>query len=185
MNSEEGVSLVKYAVGALLLCLLLGAVFFLWNILYIPANKSSEDIEASARSSTRQRLMSLQDDSNAADLGSTTMTPEEVIEAHPLVTQVTHTIGELSSDDLLFVFVCENKNTVTSKGWMFTYKNITYNNTSVLPCAPSNTVNDTDVPTQLAVKHLLQYSDKRCHVTVADVDYSGLTYTGIIVEVLT
>ncbi len=185
MDSKEGITLAKMAVTCLLLVLVIGAIFFIWNMLYTPSIELEQGMTSTVKSTVRDKLMELQDKSNAADGTVSVATPEEVIEAHPLVTQVTHSLNELKDDDLLFVFVCENKNTVTSNGWMFTYPGITYTNTSVLPVAPSNTVDDSDVPTGMAVKHLLQYSENRCHVTVSDVDYGGQSYIGIIVEVLT
>lgn len=187
MRADEGLDLAKMAIACLLLCLLLGAVFLMWNMLYAPTREMEIGMEVSATDAVRERLMSLQDSSNAADADASLMSSEDIVAAHPLVTQVTHTLSEFDDNDLLFVFVCENKDTVTSNGWMFTYPGVTYSNTSILPVAPGpgQTINDSEVPTAMAVKHLRQYSKHRCHLTIAPVENGGNTYIGIIVEVLT
>lgn len=185
MDGKEGFDLVKMGIAVLILVLFISAVFVLFNMLYTPTASIEQSTEESANAAVMDKLYAIQDMSNAADADASVLSTEEIIKAHPLVTQASSAISELGSNDLLFVFVCENKNTMTSKGWMFTYENVTFNNTSVLPCPPTETVNDTLVPTDMAVKHLLQYSANRCHLSVVDVDYNGQDYYGVIVEVLT
>lgn len=185
MEGKEGFDLVKIAIGVLILVLVISAVYGLFNMLYTPSAKLEIDMETKATGAVMDKLYTIQDASNAADADASVMSTEEIKEAHPLVTQASNVISELSASDILFIYVCENKDTVTSNGWMFTYRGVTFSNTSVLPCPPSNTINDTDVPADMSVKHLLQYSALRCHLSVVNVDYNGQDFYGVIVEVLT
>lgn len=185
MDGREGFDLAKMAIAVLILIILVSVVVGLFHMLYTPSVSFQEDVGVKANNAVMDKLYGIQDISNAADADAAVLSTEEIIAAHPLVTLASSAISELGQNDLLFVFVCENKNTVTSNGWMFTYDSVVFNNTSVLPCIPTHTVDDSSVPTDMAVKHLLQYSKSRCHLSVVDVDYGGQDYYGVIVEVLT
>lgn len=184
MNSNEGMTLVKMSVTALLTVLIIGAVMSLWYVLSNSENKMSNDLERSVTSGTTSRLYDLSDQSltaDADDLG---------IEGHPLVSTVAHAISEFNNTDLLYIYVTAHTKTgsgdLYNNCYLYTYPGINISDTSALPHGHSTItqINDSQVPVTQAVKNMLQYTQHRCHLTVSEVPYKDNTYIGIIVEVL-
>ena len=182
MNAKEGVDLAKMAIAVMLTILALSAVFMLWYFLYDEESALQDSLNAATLSAATERLYEMQDATFVAD-------DSKEYEDYPLVSNVCSTLSEYNEDGLLFIY-CTARDVSTGKysdSHWYTYDGV------VLKSLPSSFPGvatatqlypNTQIPVTYAVKSLLPYSQYRCRLQLVDYDYEGLTYTGVIIEVL-
>lgn len=182
MNAREGMDLVKMAITAMLVTLVIGAGFFAWNKMATPMGSLEKSLESATLSAATERLYEMQD-------MSTTARSTQKYEDFPLVSNVCNILSEYNEDSLLFVYCTAHdaSNNYVQPNY-FTYENVVINNFPGFPGTngniPTNPYPNTQQPVTYAVKYLLPYSQYRCDVKMVDYSYKGNNYVGVIVDVI-
>lgn len=192
MNIREGIDLVKMAVVAMCVSIVIGAMVTIFYLTYDPATEVTRNMEKAVVTSSAERLYDLSQQSEAADA---IVDADKLVEAHPLVTNVCNVLTEFNEDSLLYVYVTQFNG--SSIGHLYTYEEVGITTGATLdkssnPEDPTYALPDgatykafaSSVPVSYAVKDLLQYSQYRCHCAVRNVNYNGLKYIAVVVEVL-
>lgn len=154
MNNQEGIDMVKMSIIILLLVLVIGAVLSLFYLMSNSHYKTVKSVENAAKSSSMERLYELHD----LSFGSK--------DTHPLVTNVASVLSEFDETDLLYILVSYKDTADVNKCYIYTYEGVSL--TSVPHGAVVSTSNS---PTSMAYKKLLQFSDRRCSVTLDEATY--------------
>lgn len=154
MNNQEGIDMVKMSIIILLLVLVIGAVLSLFYLMSNSHYKTVKSMEDAAKSSSMERLYELHD----LSFGSK--------DTHPLVTNVASVLSEFDETDLLYVLVSYKDTDDSSKVYIYTYEGV------ALTAVPAEaTTVKSNSPTSMAYKKLLQFSDRRCSVSLNETTY--------------
>ena len=149
MNNQEGIDMVKMSIIILLLVLVIGAVLSLFYLLSNSHYKTVKSMENATKSSSMERLYELHD----LSFGSK--------DTHPLVTNVASVLSEFDETDLLYVLVSYKDTDDSSEVYIYTYEGV------ALTAVPEGaTTIQSNSPTSMAYKKLLQFSDRRCSVSL-------------------
>lgn len=143
MQSREHVDLVKMAITAMMVTLVLSALLSLFYFLYTQVSKASYSVTQTVTSTTTEKLSDLCNTTNSGD--------------YPWVTSVANAISEVDDANLLYVQVI-NKNTTPETQMYFTYNDVTISG------VPTSQIKAYTSPLDEASKYLLGYSNKRCGV---------------------
>lgn len=201
MNAQEGITLAKMAIVAMMVTLVIGACFTIWYISYEPATKVQRDMEKAALSASASKLYDLQEQSMVADKQREI---HDQIQAHPLVSTVTNCLSEFNEDSLLYVYIVPDYGVdaagdkILGQPAMYTYPTVDIVDLggtdkdsagSGLPgigTLGDNKFNTSSVPVTQACKYLLQYTQYRCHLTIYDAKYQddGNNYIGLCIEII-
>ena len=149
MNNQEGIDMVKMSIIILLLVLVIGAVLSLFYLMSNSHYKTVKSIENATKSSSMERLYELND----LSFGSK--------DTHPLVTNVASVLSEFDETDLLYILINYKDSDDSYKIYIYTYEGVD------LTAVPNYaTTVQSNSPTSMAYKKLLQFSDRRCSVSL-------------------
>lgn len=180
MNAEEFTTLAKMAVTAILVSLVLGAIFALWYKLSDPMIKYEKKTEKTMQSANMERLYELQDASYKSIAPGSESPP-------PLVSNVVSVLTEFKDDDLLYIYVAV-KGQDSSR--VYTYNNVSISDLVVYDTegnvVTNNIIHETSsVPINLSCKYLLENSKYRCFVEIKpDVKYQNTSFIGLNILIL-
>lgn len=177
MNSEEFTTLVKMAVTALILSLVIGAAFIMWYQLSDHANKEQLDMEKVVNTTSMERLYELR------DLSSKHLSdPDE--EFAPLVTNVVSALSEFNANDLLYIYVdVLDENGIYSGERIYTYNGVSTGSISFSGAQHEPLFISTDIPITEVTKYLLEYSQYRCTLEILDYNYDNIAMKGLVVRI--
>ena len=210
MRADEGITLTKMAVVAMLTTLVLGAMFALFYFMSEKTSGVQDSMNKATNTAATERLYQLQEQSETADVTaannvSAGMNPvdaaKQCIDDHPLVTTCASIISEYNEDSLLYIYITphsDNESVDKDSSHVYTFNGVTLtsNEFNVEDTGSGTTmlwgssgitarVFQSDTPKTAAMKELLIYSQYRCHVHMVSVPYNGQTFTGIVIEILT
>ncbi len=141
METREHVDLVKMAITAMMVTMVLGAMFSLFYFVYTAASKKSSEMQDTITSSSTEKLSDLCNATNSGDM--------------PWVTSVINALSEVEDTNLLYVQVIDNS---SGDQLYFTYPDVTLTGVS------ASLVRQVELPLDEASKYLLGYTNCRCGV---------------------
>lgn len=161
MNSKEGTDLVKASIIILLIVLVLGATLALFYLMSDKTNDYVRSMNKATTSVNMDKFRELQDMSQQRSDGV-------------LTSVVAASLQEFKDDDLLYIqVICPDKSVI-----VYTYDSVDVS--AGLSGSYETVVSVT--PTVDCTKKLLQYTDKRCFVTV--VENSGIVKDNIMCAIV-
>lgn len=161
MNSKEGTDLVKASIVVLLIVLVLGATLALFYLMSDKTNDYVRSMNKATTSVNMDKFRELQDMSQQRSDGV-------------LTSVVAASMQEFKDDDLLYIqVICPDGKVI-----VYTYDSV---DVSAGLSGSYETVTST-TPTVDCTKKLLQYTDKRCLVTV--VENTGIVEDNIMCAIV-
>lgn len=188
-GGNEGVFLAKASISVALTVMLIGAILSLWYYLTNVESQYQRHLENAVTNTTTDRLRGLCDQTkHAMDAGNN-------VQDFPTVANVAAVLHEYGDMDLLFIFVGERTGFQAGAAlkdcYVYTYTasdgssitapgGMTIQGGTITPMAST-------LPVTKAVKHLMQYTSRRCIVTLEDYDMDNdnkRDAVGVAVQVL-